>query len=125
VRILVIEDDLLIACQIENSLSEAGFDVVGIATTEHEALELAKARSPVLAVADIGIAGDRDGIDTALELFRLHSIRCVFASAYSDKEARRRAEPAAPVGWLQKPYTMTSLVAMIRAAADDLDRKGC
>jgi|SRR5579859_335985 len=122
-RILVIEDDLLIASQIENSLSEAGFDVVGIATTGVEALELAKARSPVLAVADIRLAGGRDGIDTALELFRLHNIRCIFASAHSDKEARRRAEPAAPFGWLQKPYTMTSLTAMVRAAADDLSSR--
>ena len=69
---------------------------------------------------DIRLAGDRDGIDTALELFRLHGIRCIFASAYSDQEARRRAAPAAPLGWLQKPYTMASLTAKVRAAVSEL-----
>ena len=69
---------------------------------------------------DIRLAGDRDGIDTALELFRSHGIRCIFASAYSDQEAQRRAAPAAPLGWLQKPYTMASLTAKVRAALSEL-----
>jgi DNA-binding NarL/FixJ family response regulator len=73
-----------------------------------------------LAVVDIRLAGDMNGIDTALALFRSHGIRCVFASAFSDEEARRRAAPAAPLGWLQKPYTMMSLTAMVRAAANEL-----
>jgi two-component system, response regulator PdtaR len=120
-RILVIEDDLLIAAQIGTVLSEAGFDVIGIATTGVEAIEMARKYTPDLAIVDIRLAGDRDGIDTALELFRLHRIRCVFASAYSeDREARQRAEPASPLGWLQKPYSMASLKHMVQTAANDL-----
>ena len=115
-RILVIEDDLLIATQIETTLTEAGFGVVGLAPTGEEAIELATKDPPDLAVVDIRLAGDRDGVDTALELFRSHGIRCIFASAYPDDEARRRAAPAAPFGWLQKPYTMASLTDMVRAA---------
>jgi two-component system, response regulator PdtaR len=119
-RILVIEDDLLIATQIGTVLSEAGFDIIGIASTGAEAIEMAR-KCPVLAIVDIRLAGDRDGIDTALELFRLHGIRCVFASAYSeDREARQRAEPASPLGWLQKPYSMLSLKHAVQTAANDL-----
>lgn len=123
-RILVIEDDLLIASEIEETLAEVGFDIVGVAATGEEALRLAETRAPDFAVIDISLAGDRDGIDTALELFRLHGIRCIFASAYSDREARRRAEEAAPFGWLQKPYSMGSLKAMARTAASELRNKG-
>jgi two-component system, response regulator PdtaR len=124
-RILVIEDDLLIATQIETTLTEAGFDVVGLAPTGEEAIELAaKDDPPDLAVVDIRLAGDRNGVDTALELFRSHGIRCIFASAYSDDEARQRAAPAAPFGWLQKPYTMSSLTDMVRKAADEVRAKG-
>jgi DNA-binding NarL/FixJ family response regulator len=119
-RILIVEDDLLVASQMEMALSDAGFDIAGVATTPEEALHLAGTRSPTLVVMDIRLAGGGDGIDTALELFRLHGIRCIFASAYSDDEARRRAAPAAPLGWLQKPYTMDSLTAMVRAAASKL-----
>jgi two-component system, response regulator PdtaR len=76
-----------------------------------------------LAVIDIKLAGDRNGVDTAIELFRSHGVRCIFASAYSDSEARRRATPAAPLGWLQKPYSMGSLSAVVRAAASELRGK--
>lgn len=119
-RILIIEDDLLIASQIEATLAEAGFEIVGVTGSGDEALELAKARAPTLAVVDIRLAGDRNGVETAIELFRSHGVRCIFASAYSDNEARRRASLAAPLGWLQKPYSMAALSAMVRAAASEL-----
>src|SRR5689334_6274499 len=79
-RILIVEDDLLIASQMETALIDAGFEVTGTASTGKEALHLADTQSPALVVMDIRLAGDRDGIDTALELFRSHGIRCVFAS---------------------------------------------
>jgi two-component system, response regulator PdtaR len=123
-RILVIEDDLLIATQVEITLTEAGFEVVGVAPTGEEALELAAKDPPDLAVVDIRLAGDRDGVDTALELFRSHGVRCIFASAYSDGEARQRAAPAVPLGWLQKPYSMASLTDMVTKAADEVRGKG-
>ena len=123
-RILVIEDDLLIATQIETALTEAGFHVVGVAITGEEAIALAHKEPPDLAVVDIRLAGDRDGIDTALELFRSHGVRCIFASAYSDHEARQRAAPAAPLGWLQKPYSMASLTELVRTAANEVRGKG-
>jgi two-component system, response regulator PdtaR len=116
-RILIIEDDLLIASQVEAALAEAGFDIIGIVTTGEEAIALAGQERPDLAIVDVRLAGDRDGVDTALELFRSHGFRCIFASAYSDQEARRRAASATPFGWLQKPYTMKSLIDMVRAAA--------
>jgi len=71
-------------------------------------------------VMDVRLAGERDGIDTALALSAEHGIRCVFATAHHDEHARRRAEPAAPLGWLAKPYTMASLVTIVRRALDEL-----
>ncbi|HZR72746.1 response regulator [Bradyrhizobium sp.] len=119
-RILIVEDDLLVASEMEATLCDAGFEIVGIATTGNEALQLARTESPILAVMDIRIAGDRDGVDTALELFRSQGLRCIFASAHSDHDSRLRAQPAAPLGWLQKPYTMASLTEMVRAAVSEL-----
>jgi two-component system, response regulator PdtaR len=119
-RILIVEDDMLVASEIEATLRDAGFEIAGIASTSEEAMQLTQAELPTLAVMDIRIAGDRDGIDTALELFRSRGIRCIFASAHSDYDSRLRAEPAAPLGWLQKPYTMASLTAMVRAAVREL-----
>ena len=119
-RILIIEDDVLIASQMEAALTDAGFEVIAAVATGKEAIAIARAQAPALAVVDIRLAGDRNGVDTALELFRSHGIRCIFATAHSDREARRRAEPAAPLGWLQKPYTMTSLTDLVRAAIREM-----
>jgi DNA-binding NarL/FixJ family response regulator len=119
-RILVVEDDFLVAMQIESSLTEAGFEVVGVASSGEDAIELAATEQPRLVVMDIRLAGDHDGIDTALRLFAEQGLRCVFATAHLDEHARRRAQPASPLGWLQKPYTMPSLVDLVRRALKDL-----
>jgi two-component system, response regulator PdtaR len=119
-RVLVVEDDFLVAMQVETALAEAGFALAGIAASADEAVELAASQRPAVVVMDIRLAGKRDGIDAALELFRNHGIRCLFATAHHDQDARRRAEPAIPLGWLQKPYTMASLIQMIRQALRDL-----
>lgn len=123
-RILIVEDDLLIASQVEAALADAGFDVIATVATGEEAIAIARAQRPDLAIVDVRLAGDHNGVDTALELFRAHGIRCIFATAYSDREARRRAEPAAPFGWLQKPYTMASLTDLVRTAVREIRGRG-
>lgn len=122
-RILIVEDDVLIATQMEAALADTGFDVIAAVATGEEAIAIAGTQAPDLAIVDIRLAGNRNGIETALELFQSHGIRCIFASAFADREARRRAEPAAPLGWLQKPYTMTSLTDAVQAAAREMRGK--
>jgi DNA-binding response OmpR family regulator len=124
-RILVVEDDFLVAMQMESALTDAGFEVAGLAASGEDAIELALSERPRLVVMDIRLAGDRDGIDTALQLFAEHRIRCIFATAHHDEQSRRRAAPAGPLGWLHKPYTMASLVGMVRSALDELDKAKC
>lgn len=119
-RILIVEDDFLVATQAEIALSAAGFAVVGVAASAEEAIQLATMQRPALAVMDIRLAGPRDGIEAAHELFRSMAIRCLFATAHYDADTRRRAEPARPLGWLQKPYTPLSLIEMVRLALRDL-----
>src|SRR5712671_78232 len=67
-RILIVEDDYFVATALEQDLTDAGFEVVGIAVTAEEALDLGNLHRPALAVMDIRLAGARDGIDAALEL---------------------------------------------------------
>jgi DNA-binding NarL/FixJ family response regulator len=120
-RILVVEDEFLIALQTEAALADAGFEVIGVATTAEEAVRLARNQRPSLAVMDIRLASARDGIDAARELFGELNIRCIFATAHDDPDIRQRAEPYAPLGWLAKPYTTTSLVELVIEAASSLD----
>ncbi|MDQ7246655.1 response regulator [Dongia sedimenti] len=119
-RILVVEDDYFVALDLEGGLREAGMEVLGPVPTAEEALALAKAEHPILAVMDIRLAGEKDGIDVALELYRALGIRCIFASAHMDSPHRQRAAAAEPLGWVQKPYTIGAVVAAVRKALPEV-----
>jgi DNA-binding NarL/FixJ family response regulator len=112
-KVLIVEDDYLIAMQSEEALTSAGFDVSGPAATAEEAVAMAIHDRPALVVMDIRLASKRDGIDAAREIFETLGIRCIFATAHDDSETRQRAAPYAPFGWLSKPYTMASLVTLV------------
>ena len=121
-RILIVEDDFIVATEIETALSNAGFDVAGVAAFADEAVALAESQKPTLAVMDVRLGGERDGIHVAMEIFRKLGIRCIFATAHYDQHSLERAKPAMPFGWLQKPYSMVSLVNAVRRALKELDR---
>ena len=120
-RILIVEDDFLVASQLVAGLTNAGFDVIGVAMSTDEAIAMARSEHPALAIVDIRLAGHRDGVEVAIELFREHGIRSIFTTAYADPETRQRAQAAAPLAWLAKPYSPDRLGPLIRAA---LARKG-
>jgi DNA-binding NarL/FixJ family response regulator len=115
-RVLIVEDDFLVSGDMEAGLTDAGFSVVGIATSVKEAIELAAAEEPHLIIMDIRLDGPGDGVEAAIEIFKSRGIRSLFASAYYDAETRRRAEPSSPLGWIAKPYPMDALVAAVRNA---------
>jgi DNA-binding NarL/FixJ family response regulator len=121
-RILIVEDEYLVALQSEISLREYGFEVVGIAASADEAVRLAQSERPALVVMDVRLMGARDGVDAALEIFKTSGIRSLFVTAHYDDETKKRAEAAQPLGWLAKPYTPTNLVALARYAAAELDK---
>jgi two-component system, response regulator PdtaR len=118
-RILVVEDDFLIAMEAEMALTQAGFAVVTASSAE-EALSMGALHHPALAVMDIRLLGARDGVDAALDLLREHGIRSIFATAHRDPDISRRAQPASPLAWLQKPYTTKSLIEAIEKALREL-----
>lgn len=120
-RILIVEDEFLIAMELEYRLMEAGIEVVGTAVTAEEALAIARSEKPDLAIMDIRLAGRRDGVDAAIELFSTYGIRSIFASAHADNDTRRRAAPASPIGWLQKPYPAEELLRLLKTHYQNRD----
>jgi DNA-binding NarL/FixJ family response regulator len=115
-RVMIVEDDFLVAIDMESALTDAGIAVVGVASSAEDALLLAEAERPALAVMDIRLAGKRDGIDAALDLFGGLGIRCIFATAHHDERTRARAQAAQPLAWVPKPYAMASLVEAVQRA---------
>ncbi len=120
-RILVVEDDYFVASEIEAGLVDAGFTVVGVAASAAEAIARAAAAKPTLAIMDIRLSGKGDGVEAAMALLREQGIRCIFATAHADEHMRMRGSRAAPLGWLQKPFTMPALVEAVRKALGELE----
>lgn len=114
--ILLVEDDFLVGMEMEAGLEDAGYEVAGIAATAEEALAMAAEHRPALIVMDIRLAGPRDGVDAALEIYRNLGIRSLFASAHVDAGVRARAAAARPLGWVAKPYRIETLLKAIEEA---------
>jgi DNA-binding NarL/FixJ family response regulator len=113
---LIVEDDYIVATELEAGLVDAGFDVVGIAPSATAAVSLGKSERPDVAIMDVRLRGPRDGVEAALELYRASGLRCIFATAHQEAALRARAEPARPFGWLAKPYQIDAVVSLIRRA---------
>jgi len=101
--ILIIEDEAIIALDIARMVKNNGFDVAGVASEAGRALVIAETKRPSLALVDIKLKGDIDGIEVAKILKERFSIPVVFITAYSDESVRARAMQVEPAGYLIKP----------------------
>ena len=115
-RILVVEDEAVIALDLQHLLEEFGHHVVGTASRGDDALRLADATRPDLALLDIGISGELDGIDVACRLRHAFDIPTLFLSAFADEETVGRAKRAEPVGFLIKPVDPRALRTTLETA---------
>jgi len=122
-RLLIVEDDYFTAIQNESALAGMGYEVVGMAGSFEEAVRIAGAERPDLVVMDIRLAGPKDGVDAATAIMERFAIPSLFVSAYTDERTKARAEPAHPLGWLTKPFTVDQLAESVRAAADRMPRR--
>lgn len=112
--IMIVEDEWFIAAECEAILADHGYNVVGVATDESEALSLAKDAVPDLAIMDIKLARNGDGVEVAKKLRRAWNIASIFVTSYNDEITRRRAADAQPVGWLIKPYLPQDLLKTVQ-----------
>ena len=103
-RILIVEDEGIIARDLQRQLTDMGYDTVGIATDAAEAIATAEEHHPDLALMDIHLNGKEDGIDAAIALRSRLGIPSIFVTAYATREVVSKAKTAAPVGYLIKPF---------------------
>ena len=125
-RVMVVEDEALIALDIERRLRRAGFEVVGIADNRDEAMALFLETSPDLVLMDIfihpaegaepGVPGD--GVETARAIGAVADVPVVFLTAYADDATLRRAAETSPYGYLLKPFDERTLVTTITVALE-------
>ncbi len=115
-RLLIVEDESIVAMDLEEQLIDMGYEVCGTADNGASAIALAESQRPNLVLMDIVIKGPRDGIDTAAEISRRLHIPVIFLTAYGDPATIDRAVASAPYGYLTKPYQAKELRAAIQVA---------
>jgi two-component system, response regulator PdtaR len=116
-RVLILEDDILVAWSLQEVLTLVGYEVSGIAATVHDALCLAEVTRPALAIVDVRLAGQRDGIEGAELLQQQFGVAVIFLTGEVDKETAQRASKVNPISYLVKPVHSQQLVDAIRTAA--------
>lgn len=115
-RILVVEDEIIIARDIQSSLESLGYQVLAIAISGLEAIEKTQNLRPDLILMDIRLRGDMDGIEAAEEIWKRFRIPIVYATGYSDWATLERARQTAPFGYILKPVEERELYVTIETA---------
>ena len=116
--ILVVEDEPLIADDIAETLARNGYEVAGTVDNGEEALETIKTTAPHLALLDINIEGDMDGLELATHL----SIPFIFLTSYYDKGTLSKVSALNPAGFIVKPFSERDLIANVEISQRSLRR---
>lgn len=116
VRILVVEDEAILARDLRETLRDLGYGVVGLASSASEAVEMAREHAPDLVLSDIRMPGDENGIDAAGTITDELDIPVVFLTAYADRDTLRRVTRTEPYGYILKPFDTRELEAAVELA---------
>jgi CheY-like chemotaxis protein len=117
VKILIVEDDAIIAMDMEQVLIRKGYNVVRRVDRGEKALAAVEEDKPDIVLMDINIKGSIDGIEVAKRLLDDIHMKVIYVTAYSDVNMKERAFETGPVGYLIKPVRETELIDMIEQAA--------
>lgn len=124
-RILIVEDETLVARHIQNMVGGLGYEVVGVTATGEEAVALALKDKPELVLMDIMLRGPMDGIAAAREIWQSLNVPVVYLTAYADEATLHRAKLTQPFGYLLKPFEERELYTAVEMALykHDVDRR--
>jgi CheY-like chemotaxis protein len=112
-RILIVEDERLIALDLQRRLTQLGYLVVGIVASGARAVTAALQLQPDLVLMDIRLQGEMDGVEAALQIVANRAIPIIYLTAYVDDPTRQRAQATSPWGFLRKPFHVRDLQAVL------------
>jgi len=115
-RIIIVEDELLIAEDIQLSLEELDYEVVAVCMNQEDALRDVQECRPDLVLMDILLQGESAGIRTADEIRRKHDVPVIYLTSFSDKKTLEQAKITEPYGYILKPFHPEVLQSVIEMA---------
>jgi DNA-binding response OmpR family regulator len=115
-RVLIVEDETLIAEELKDRLEGFGFLVIAIVDTAEQGVRIATAELPDLVLMDIRLKGKKDGVQASIEIRRQVDIPVIYLTAYSDRATLDRAKNTNPYGYILKPFHERELQVAIELA---------
>ena len=117
-KILIVEDEGIVAFNLEQRLRHMGYEVTGLAESGAQGLSLLQSERPDLVLMDIHLKGDMDGIELASIMGSQHGLPIIYLTAYSEDTTLERAKQTRPYGYLIKPFSERELHATIQMALE-------
>jgi len=113
-KVLVVEDEFLVAIEIAQCIKKAGFEVCGIANTPQEAYSLAHKHKPQILIMDINLSAEENGVDVVLNLSKTLNVCVIYLTAYHDKNTLQEVAKTDFVQYIIKPYKQTELISTLK-----------
>ncbi|MEH1810367.1 hybrid sensor histidine kinase/response regulator [Nostoc sp.] len=123
VRVLVVEDEYILAINLQETLESLGYVVLDIADSAEEAIAKATKLRPNLILMDIRLRGEMDGIQAAEQIWHHLQIPIIYVTGHSDKSTVERATLTSPFGYILKPIKEQELYVAIQTALNRYDRE--
>ena len=117
-RLLVVEDEAIVAANLRQGLLEAGFASVSTAASGDQAIEIAERELPDLVLMDIRLGGGTNGVEAARRIWQKQQVPVVYCTAYSDMETLRAAQTTECYGYVVKPFHIPGVLAVIEMALE-------
>ncbi len=118
-KIMIVEDEIITAMALKQSLEDQGYEVCPLMTSGKDAIEKAESERPDIVLMDINIKGKIDGIDAAREISSRFGMRTIFMTGYDEKDVRERISSIKSAEYLIKPLDMIKLKSKIDALLQD------
>jgi len=123
IRILIVEDEFITLETLKTVLSEMKFKISGDAMTANEDITVLKKKETDLAILDINIKGDKDGIWLAKQIREKYQIPFIFLTAYGDDYTTKRAIKTEPYGFLAKPFNKVDVYTSVAVAVNNFAKQ--
>ncbi|MDZ7337830.1 MAG: response regulator [candidate division KSB1 bacterium] len=115
-RVLIVENEVIVAKDMEGILRSLGFVVSGIVRTGEEGVKRAREEQPDLVLMDIALKGEIDGVEAARQIKATHDIPVVYVTALTDRGTFQRAKETEPYGFICKPFEEKDVQAVVELA---------
>ncbi|MCK5111151.1 MAG: response regulator [Arcobacteraceae bacterium] len=113
IKILIVEDETIVALDIKSAIKRLGFEVTNIVANYDDAINSVKKNEPDVILMDINLRNSKDGIETAYDIQKIKNIPIIYLTAYSDDDMINRAIATNPVAYLLKPFKIKELKSTI------------